>query len=72
MKNLKIPHVFIFLSAIILFSSIMTYIMPSGKFERTTRVVDNVERTLVVPGSYKELPKHFSVQGVILGDEVNG
>ncbi len=72
MKNLKIPHVFIFLSAIILFSSILTYIVPSGKFERTTRVVDNVERTLVVPGSYKQLPKHFSIQGVILGDEVPG
>jgi uncharacterized ion transporter superfamily protein YfcC len=72
MKNLKIPHVFIFLSAIILFSSIMTYIIPSGQFERTTRVVDNVEQTLVVPGSYKEIPKHFSFQGVILGEEVPG
>jgi len=72
MKNLKIPHVFIFLSAIILFSSILTYIVPSGKYERTTRMVNNVEQTLVVPGSYKEIPKHFSVQGVILGDEVPG
>ena len=72
MKNFKIPHVFIFLSAIILFSSILTYIVPSGKFERTTRVIDNVEQTLVAPGSYKEVPKHFSIQGVILGDEVPG
>jgi uncharacterized ion transporter superfamily protein YfcC len=72
MKNLKIPHVFIFLSAIILFSSIMTYFIPSGQFERTTRVVDNVEQTLVLPGSYQQIPKHFSVQGVILGDEVPG
>jgi len=72
MKNLKIPHVFIFLSAIILFSSIMTYIIPSGQFERTTRIVDNVEQTLVVPGSYKEIPKHFSFQEVILGEEVPG
>jgi uncharacterized ion transporter superfamily protein YfcC len=72
MKNLKIPHVFIFLSAIILFSSILTYIIPSGQFERTTRVMGNVEQTLVAPGSYKEVPKHFSIQGVILGDEVPG
>ena len=72
MKNLKIPHVFIFLSAIILYSSILTYIIPSGKFERTTRVVNNVEQTLVVPGSYQEIPKHFSVKGVVLGDEVPG
>jgi uncharacterized ion transporter superfamily protein YfcC len=72
MKNFKIPHVFIFLSSIILFSTLLTYIIPSGKYERTTRIVNNVEQTLVVPGSYKEIPKHFSFQGVILGDEVPG
>ncbi len=72
MKNLKIPHVFIFLSAIILFSSVLTYIIPSGKYERTVRVMNNVEQILVVPGSYKEIPKHFSFKGVILGDEVPG
>ncbi len=72
MKNFKIPHVFIFLSAIILFSTLLTYIIPSGQFERTTQMVDHVEQTLVVPGSYKEVPKHFSFQGVILGDEVPG
>ncbi len=72
MKNLKIPHVFIFLSAIILFSSIMTYFVPSGQFERITREVDNVQQTLVVPGSYQQIPRHFSVQGVVLGEEVPG
>jgi uncharacterized ion transporter superfamily protein YfcC len=72
MKNLKIPHVFIFLSAIILFTSILTYVIPSGQFERTTREVDNVQRTLVVPGSYQPASKHFSVQGIILGDKVPG
>ncbi|MCC5929210.1 MAG: YfcC family protein [Cyclobacteriaceae bacterium] len=72
MKNFKIPHVFIFLSAIILFSSILTYLVPSGQFERITRVVDNVEQTLVVPGSYQEVPKHYSVKGVIFGDAVSG
>lgn len=70
-KNFKIPHVFIFLSAIILFSSILTYIIPSGRFERITRVVNNVEQTLVVPGSFQPVPKHFSVKGVILGEKVD-
>jgi uncharacterized ion transporter superfamily protein YfcC len=72
MKNFKIPHVFIFLSTIILFSTILTYIIPSGQFERTTQMVGHVEQTLVLPGSYKEVPKHFSFKGVILGDEVPG
>jgi uncharacterized ion transporter superfamily protein YfcC len=72
MKKLKIPHVFIFLSAIILFCSILTYIVPSGSFERTTRMVGHVEQTMVIPGSYQPLPKHFSLKGLILGDEVPG
>jgi uncharacterized ion transporter superfamily protein YfcC len=72
MKNFKIPHVFIFLSAIILFSGVMTYLIPSGLFERVTKTSGNVEQTLVVTGTYKEIPKKISVQGVLLGEEANG
>ena len=72
LKRINIPHVFIFLSAIILFCVILTYIIPSGSYDRSKKKFGNVERTLVVPGTYKELPKHFSVKGVILGDEQEG
>jgi uncharacterized ion transporter superfamily protein YfcC len=72
MKNFKIPHVFIFLSAIILFSGVMTYLIPSGMFERVTKTAGNVEQTLVVTGTYKEIPKRFSVQGVLLGEQADG
>jgi uncharacterized ion transporter superfamily protein YfcC len=72
MKNIKIPHVFIFLSAIILFCGALTYIVPSGLFERTVKKTGNVEQTLVVTGTYKEIPKKISVQGVLLGEEANG
>lgn len=72
LKRINIPHVFIFLSAIILFSVILTYIIPSGTYERTTKMFGKIERTLVVPGTYKELPKHYSVKGLILGDEIEG
>jgi len=72
MKNFKIPHVFIFLSAIILFSGIMTYLIPSGSFERIVKKTGNVEQTLVVTGTYKEIPKKITVQGVLLGEEANG
>lgn len=72
LKRINIPHVFIFLSAIILFSVILTYIIPSGSYDRTKKKFGKIERTLVVPGTFKELPKHFSVKGVILGDEQEG
>lgn len=72
MKNIKIPHAFIFLSGIILFCSVLTYILPSGAFKRETRHVGGVQQTLVVPDSYSQLPKHFSVKGLILGDRQEG
>jgi len=72
LKKLNFPHVFIFLSGIILFCAILTYIVPSGTFERTTKIYNNVEQTVVVPGSYEQLPKHFSFRSLIFGEEVPG
>ena len=72
MKNLKIPHVFIFISSIILFCSILTYIVPSGSYERITEKRGTVEQTVVIPGSYKEIPKYYSVKGILLGDQKDG
>ena len=68
----KIPHVFIFLSVIILFCALLTYIVPSGSFERTTRKFGEIEQSVVVPRNYKELPKHFSVKGIFFNEEVEG
>jgi uncharacterized ion transporter superfamily protein YfcC len=72
LSKLKIPHVFIFLSAITLFCSILTYFVPSGSFERTTRTYHKITQTVVVPGTYKEIPKHISLKGAILGEQVEG
>ena len=72
MNNFKIPHVFIFISGIILFCSILTYIIPSGSYERVTKRVGSIEQTLVTPGSYQEIPKNFSIKGVFLGDNKEG
>ena len=70
--SIKIPHVFIFLSFIILFCAVLTYVIPSGSFERTTRQYGDIEQIVVVPGSYKEVPKHYSVKGLFVNEEVEG
>lgn len=70
MKNFKIPHVFIFLFWIIILCAILTYFIPSGKFERTTKNYGNQTRTVVVPNSYKQIPKHYSLKAVFVGEEV--
>jgi len=72
LSSLSIPHVFIFLSGIILFCSVLTYIVPSGTYERTTKIYNNIQQTVIVPGSYHEIPKNYSVKGLILGAKVEG
>lgn len=72
MKRLNFPHVFIFLAGIILFSAVMTYIVPSGEYERTTKVYGNIEQTVVIPGSYAKIEKHISLKGLIFGEEKEG
>jgi len=52
--------------------SIFTYIITSGTYERETIQVGNLTRNVVVPGTYKELPKHISPKGIIIGEEVEG
>jgi len=69
-SEFKIPHVFIFLFLIIIFCSILSYIIPSGSFEREKRVINKIEQNVVVSGSYNEIPKHISIKGVLIGENV--
>ncbi len=71
-KRIKMPHVFALLTGVVLVCSIFTYLITSGKYEREEKKVGTLTRNVVVPGTYKELPKHITPQGVILGDEQEG
>ncbi|MBT8381195.1 MAG: hypothetical protein KJO59_02420, partial [Ignavibacteria bacterium] len=66
------PHVFVLLTMVVFVCTILTYIVPSGKFERETKKVGTLTRTVVVPNTYQEIPKHYSIEGLILGDEKEG
>jgi len=70
--RLRVPHVFVLLTAAILVCSLATWIVPSGEYDRETRVIEGHERTLLVPGTFEAVPKHFSLKGALLGDEVPG
>lgn len=72
MNKFKIPHVFIFLFGIIVVCALLTYIVPSGSFERVTREYGEITRTVVVPGSYESVPKHYSITGALVGEKVEG
>lgn len=72
MKNFKIPHVFIFLFWIIIFCSILSYVIPSGSFERTTKDYGSMKQTVVVPNSYKAVPKNYSLKAALIGEKIEG
>jgi uncharacterized ion transporter superfamily protein YfcC len=70
--RLKVPHVFVLLTGVILVCCLLTYVVPSGTYDRETKVVEGKERTLLVPGTYRPVEKHISLRGVLLGEEVEG
>ena len=71
-QRIKIPHVFVLLTGVILFSSIMTYLVPSGNYQREERTVNNLTRTMVIPGTFTSQEKHYSLKGALIGDPVEG
>jgi len=70
--RLRVPHVFVLLSLVILICAAATWVVPSGQFERQEREVQGVTRNLVVPGTFEGVPKHISLQGAVLGEDVPG
>lgn len=71
LKKFRVPHVFVLLTSFILLCSLLTYIIPSGLYERKTVSIGESTRTIVVPGTYSELEKDISPEGIILGGADN-
>ncbi|MGM0379231.1 MAG: YfcC family protein [Bacillota bacterium] len=54
----RIPHPMVLLFYIIIFAAILTYIIPSGEFERTTMQSNIGEVTKTIPNSYSRIEKN--------------
>jgi len=65
----KIPHVFVLLTSIIFFCSFLTYIVPSGSFDREKKVIKGVERDIVIPGTYKTYDKTITLNSIFWGND---
>ncbi len=72
LTRIRIPHVFVLLSGVILVVSILTYVIPSGRYQRSEITVGQLTRTIMVPGTYERIPKHISLESVFLGEEEEG
>lgn len=51
--NFTMPHLYVTLSCVIVFMTILTYIIPAGNFERKTVEINGTKRSVVIPGTYK-------------------
>lgn len=64
--RIRIPHVFTLLFVTIVAAAALSWVVPSGHFERVERTAGGLTRQVVVPGSYTTLPKHLTVEGLLL------
>lgn len=72
LRRIRIPHVFVLLTSIIFFCSLLTFLIPSGQYQREVRLIQGRERTVVVPGTYRTIPKHLSLKALVLEDRREG
>jgi len=54
----KVPHTFVILFFLIVFSAVLTWLIPGGSFERATTLVNGVEREIVKPDSFQYTESH--------------
>lgn len=52
----KVPHTYTIIAVIILFCAVLSWLIPAGEFDRQTREVNGVVRTVIVPGSFHPVP----------------
>lgn len=55
-KKIKFPHTFVILFLLVLLSSVLTYVIPAGQFQRIFN--QTLQQTLVVPGSYARVEQN--------------
>ncbi|MCB9089526.1 MAG: YfcC family protein [Calditrichae bacterium] len=72
LERVKIPHVFVLLTAMVLFCSILTYLIPSGEYQREKKNIQGTERTVILPGTYEKHTKHLTLKGVFIPDSEDG
>jgi uncharacterized ion transporter superfamily protein YfcC len=59
--------VFVLLAGVIFVCSLLTFVVPSGEYQRRTAVIGDQERTLLVPGTFEHREKHFGWRNLLLG-----
>lgn len=54
----KVPHTYVIIFVLIIFSAVLTWLIPGGEFNRETVVVNGVERSVIQPDSFHYIESH--------------
>ena len=49
----KVPHTYVIIFSIIIVAAIATWLVPGGEYQRETKIVNGVEREVIVAGSFE-------------------
>lgn len=63
----RMPHTLVVVMGLVVLVLALSWLVPSGEFQRVEAVVEGVKRTVTVPGSFQYLPKaHLGPQKLLL------
>ncbi|MDJ0838670.1 MAG: AbgT family transporter [Acidobacteriota bacterium] len=72
LTKIKFPHVFVLITMVIFACAVATWLLPSGQFQRETKEIEGKTRTVVVPGTYTPVEKHYTPRGLFLDTKKEG
>jgi len=52
----RMPDAFVILFFVAVFAALLSHLLPAGQFSTETQLVNGSERTVIVPGSYQQVP----------------
>jgi uncharacterized ion transporter superfamily protein YfcC len=57
-KGFHIPHPIVLIYILVILMVVLTWIIPSGEFQRVTKRIQDVDRLVTVPGTYHRITQH--------------
>lgn len=56
-KKLKMPHTYTLLFGLIILIALLTWIIPSGQFQKEDQIVSGMTKSVIVADTYEQVPK---------------
>jgi uncharacterized ion transporter superfamily protein YfcC len=71
-KTFKLPHTLVLIYVIVILVYALSWVVPSGEFQREEKVIEGITRNIPVPGSFKYIEKKTVGPEVLLLSPLRG